>query len=360
MNDKPALARLPTAQEQLSGLLFAVVLLDPDLCIAEVNHAAEDFLGRSAKRLVGKHLTDVIDLADSGLTDKLAYHDGPLLARGLHLQLGGYERHLNFTASPVSGWMGWQVLTFSDAGRDDMRSKSDPHSALKAPAILAHEIKNPLSAIRGAGQLIARKLDEKDRKLTSMIADEVDRIARLIDRMQKLGSSSVEPLEDVNLHASIRSAMASVRAAAGGRAELLEEFDPSLPPIAGHRDTLEQALINLLTNAVDACKSSETCEITVRTRFVSGLAANVGKAGQAVRLPVEVAVCDNGPGVDPALGEHVFEPFVTTKKNGQGLGLALVKKLVSDMGGRVSHKRDTVRNQTHFRIHLALADQRAN
>ncbi|MGB7374588.1 two-component system sensor histidine kinase NtrB [Pontixanthobacter sp.] len=356
MSDISAPARFPTAQEQLSGMLFAVVLLGPDLCIAEVNHAAEDLLGRSAKRLIGKQIADVVNFADSGLTNKLTSLDGPLLARGLHLQLGGYERHVNFTASPVLGWNNWQVLTFSDAGRDDMRSESDPPSALKAPAILAHEIKNPLSAIRGAGQLIARKLDEKDRKLTAMIADEVDRIARLVDRMQELGSSSAGPLEKVNLHASIRSAMASVRAAAGGRAELSEEFDPSLPPIAGHRDTLEQALINLLTNAVDACDSSENGRIIVRTRFVSGLAANVGQAGKAVRLPVEVAICDHGPGLDPALGDHVFEPFVTTKTNGQGLGLALVKKLVSDMGGRVSHQRDTAKGQTQFRIHLALAD----
>lgn len=355
MNNQVVAEGLPTADEQLSGLLFAVVLLDPELRIAQVNHAAEDMLGRSAKRLIGKCIVDEIDLAEGGLGAKLAGDDGPLLARGLHLQLGGYEKHVNFTASPVTGRQGWQVLTFSDAGRDDMRSEPDPQSALKAPAILAHEIKNPLSAIRGAGQLISRKLDEKDRKLTSMIADEVDRIARLIDRMQELGSSSVEPLEAVNLHASIRSAMASVRAASGGRAELLEEFDPSLPPIAGHRDTLEQALINLLTNAVDACEGVENSQIVVRTRFVSGLAANIGQAGQSIRLPVEVAICDPGPGLDPALGDHVFEPFVTTKTNGQGLGLALVKKLVADMGGRVSHQRDTAQSQTQFRIHLALA-----
>lgn len=348
--------RKPSSDEQLAGLLFAVVLIDPDLRIAEVNHAAEDMLGRSSKRLCGQLMTDIIDLDQVGLAEKLSVRDAPLVARGIQLNLGGYDRQINFTASSVLGNAGWRVLTLSDAGRDDMRSDVEASSALRAPAILAHEIKNPLSAIRGAGQLIARKLDENDRRLTSMIADEVDRIARLIDRMQKLGSSSVEPLEPVNLHESIRSAMASVRAAAGDRAELIEEFDPSLPAVAGHRDTLEQVLINLLSNAVDACAGSNERQVVVRTRFVSGLATNVGVAGQSVRLPIEVAVCDTGPGLDPKLGDHVFEPFVTTKKNGQGLGLALVKKLIGDMGGRVTHKRDVAKGQTQFRLHLSLAE----
>ena len=347
--------RQPTSQEQLAGLLFAVVLINPEARIVEVNYAAEDMLGRSAKRLVGKALADVVDLNEIGLMDKLTVRDGPLVARGLRLKLGGYERQINFTASPIGGKHGWRVLTLSDAGQDDMRAETDTPSALKAPAILAHEIKNPLSAIRGAGQLIARKLDKNDRQLTSMIADEVDRIARLIDRMQELGSRSIDPVGPVNLHESIRSAMASVRAAVGDRAILMEEFDPSLPDIAGHKDTLEQVLINLLTNAVDACADADISEVTVRTRFVSGLAANVGLAGQSVRLPIEVAVCDTGPGLDPDLGEHVFEPFVTTKKNGQGLGLALVKKLVGDMGGRVSHKRDIAKAQTQLRLHLSIA-----
>ncbi|WP_209348608.1 ATP-binding protein [Pontixanthobacter sp. CEM42] len=346
----------PDAQAQISGFLFAMLLLDNDLVVSEANHAAEDMLGRSAKRLVGSKLDDLIDLSESGVAGKLDDHDAQLVARGVPALIGDQTRFLNVTVSPLPTHVGWRVLTLSDAGQDDMKSSDEPDASLKAPAILAHEIKNPLAAIRGASQLIARKLDDKDHGLTTIISDEVDRIAGLIDRMQELGSKSSEPVEAINLHHSIRNAMASVRAAAKDRAELVEEFDPSLPEVSASGGSLEQVLINLLTNAVDACASQDEPKVTVRTRFVSGLASNVFRLSRSVRLPIEVSVADNGPGFDKSLGDHIFEPFVTSKTNGQGLGLALVKKLVTDMGGRVSCKRDDASGETVFRLHLAVAD----
>ena len=347
---------IPDARTQISGFVFALLLIDPDLVIVEANHAAEDLLGRSAKRLIGQPVRDILQFADDRIAQSLSHDDAQLVARGLPVSIGDKTRVINLTVSPLPSHPGWRVCTLSDAGQDDMSRNDEASASLAAPAILAHEIKNPLAAIRGAGQLIARKLDEGDKRLTNMIADEVDRIARLIDRMQELGSSKQEPLAPVNLHQSIRSAMATVRAAAKDRAELVEEFDPSLPDVSANKDALEQVLINLLSNAVDACESSESPEVMVRTRFVSGLAANVMRLGRSVRLPIEVTIYDNGPGLDPDLGDHIFEPFVTSKKNGQGLGLALVKKLVADMGGRISYRRDEARGLTLFRIHLARAD----
>ncbi|MXO90278.1 two-component system sensor histidine kinase NtrB [Pontixanthobacter aquaemixtae] len=349
----------PDAKAQIAGFIFALLLIDEDRVIAEANHAAEDMLGRSAKRLVGAKLSDVIDLAESGVEQKLSDDSAQLVARGISVSINDRSLQINLTASPLPSHPGWRVLTFSDVGDDAIDGRGDGSSSLKAPAILAHEIKNPLAAIRGAGQLIARKLDEKDRGLTSMIAEEVARIAGLIDRMQELGSQTAEPLEPVNLHHSIRNAMASVKAAAEGRAELQEEFDPSLPDVLANAASLEQILINLLTNAVDACADSDEPTVTVRTRFVSGLGPNVFRLGRSVRLPVEISVIDNGPGLDPELGDQIFEPFVTSKKSGQGLGLALVKKLARDLGGRISHKRDEAAGKTSFRLHLALADKEA-
>ena len=347
----------PDAQAQIAGFIFALLLIDDNLVVSEANHAAEDLLGRSAKRLAGAKLTELIDFRGSGVEDKLSDASEQLVARKLPVTINGRARQINLTASPIASHPGWRVLTLSDAGDDDLDSQEDSSSSLKAPAILAHEIKNPLAAIRGAGQLIARKLDDQDKGLTSMIADEVDRIAGLIDRMQELGSQTTEPLEPVNPHQSIRTAMASVRAAAEGRAELLEEFDPSLPDVLANRASLEQILINLLTNAVDACSDTDEPKVTVRTRFVSGLGSNVFRLGRSVRLPVEISVVDNGPGLDPELGEQIFEPFVTSKQSGQGLGLALVKKLARDLGGRISHKRDEAASETSFRLHLSLAEQ---
>ncbi|NLG77973.1 MAG: PAS domain-containing sensor histidine kinase, partial [Xanthomonadaceae bacterium] len=227
---------------------------------------------------------------------------------------------------------------------------------LRGPAVLAHEIKNPLSAIRGAAQLVARKLEDEDRALTSLITDEVDRIAQLIDRMQRLGREQPEPVGPVNLHAAVRRACEIVAAADdSNEIPLREEFDPSLPSVLANEGALVQVLINLVANARDACRDCKAPQIVVRTRFVSGLARNVMRLGRPVKLPIEVQVSDNGPGIDPAVREHIFEPFVSSKKNGQGLGLALVNKLVRDMDGRIGHERDESGGWTHFRVHLPLA-----
>jgi two-component system nitrogen regulation sensor histidine kinase GlnL len=226
---------------------------------------------------------------------------------------------------------------------------------LRGPAVLAHEIKNPLSAIRGAAQLVARKLGDGDRALTDLITDEVDRIAQLIDRMQRLGREQPDPVGPLNLHEAIRRACDTVSAASGIEAPIREEFDPSLPPVLANGGALVQVLINLITNARDACEEARNPEIVIRTRFVSGLVMNVIRLGRPVKLPIEVQVSDNGPGIDPALRDHIFEPFVSSKKNGQGLGLALVNKLVRDMDGRIGHERDESGGWTHFRVHLPMA-----
>lgn len=343
----------PGPGAQIAGLIFAVLLLDPDLIVREANPAAEDLLHRSARRLVGARLLDVVELDDARVAHRLADADARLTVRGMMLRCGARVTQVNMTVSPLVSHPGWRVMTISEVGQGEMADDPGEETTLRAPAILAHEIKNPLSAIRGAGQLVARKLDEKDRPLAAMISDEVDRIARLVDRMQRLGSERADPVAAVNLHAAVRSAIATVRAAGGG-VELVEEFDPSLPPVLASRDALEQVLLNLISNACDACAGGETPRVVIRTRFASGLVSNA-KVGRTVRLPIEITVSDNGPGIEPALRDHVFEPFVTSKASGQGLGLALVRKLVRDMDGRIGHQRDERAGLTHFRIHLPLA-----
>ena len=339
-------------------MIFAVLLIDEHGVITEVNHAAESLLGTSARRLIGMRLIERIGPLDARVEARLHLAEEALVARDLVVTTGSGDARVNLTVSPLGSFPGWRVVTLSEIGHEVPVRQQGGEVMLGAPAVLAHEIKNPLAAIRGAGQLIARKLPDADKKLARMITDEVDRIARLIDRMQQLGSTRTGAVEPCNPHEAIRSAIATMRAASSefGEVVIHEEFDPSLPPVLANRDALEQVLINLVSNARDAAIGGEgVAEIVVQTRFVSGLAFSAIRQGRAVPLPIEITVSDNGPGIDPALRDHVFEPFVSSKPAGQGLGLSLVRKLVRDMSGNISHERDTRAGLTHFRLHLPQA-----
>ncbi len=350
---------LPDAPRQLASLTVAVLMLGPGQVIARANPAAEQLFGQSLRRLAGRPLREVVRFQEPRLVARLADSDAPVSARDVSVTIPGVGTlRLDVTAGPVVDTPGWQVVSFHDASAAEALGE-DPGSAedsvLRAPEILAHEIKNPLAGIKGAAQLLARKVGDSDRALTTLIADEVDRIAKLIDGMQTLSARTIAPVEPCNLHEAVRRAR-SVLDAAGRAPRIEEEFDPSLPPVMGSLDGLVQVLINLLSNAAEACREAREPRIVVRTRFASGLQLHsTAGGGRALRLPIEVRVSDNGPGIDPAMREHVFEPFVTTKKTGQGLGLALVRKLVRDMNGRITLDRDEKGGWTHFRVNLPLA-----
>jgi two-component system nitrogen regulation sensor histidine kinase GlnL len=146
--------------------------------------------------------------------------------------------------------------------------------------------------------------------------------------------------------------------ASGTAPTIIEEFDPSLPLVEGNADALVQVLINLLANAADATVGQPERRIAIRTRFASGLQLHTGADGRALRLPIELRISDNGPGIAADLREHVFEPFVSSKKTGQGLGLALVRRLLRDMNARINHDREEATGLTHFRVHLPLIQER--
>lgn len=349
------MTEIPSAVSQLASLGLAVLLLDPQLRIAGANPAAEQFLGLGMSRMAGKSLDQFVRFDEMRLNDWLARGDAQISAHAVGIGLRHQpDMRVDLTLSPVAGHPGWQLLTLDESGNSGGLD-DDAAQAVRTPAILAHEIKNPLAAIRGAAQLLARKLGESERSLTGLIADEVDRIAKLIDRMQSLGREQPEPVAECNLHEVIRRARAVVDAAAKDDVQLVEEFDPSLPPVLGNADGLVQVLINLISNAREACRGVENPKVVIRTRFVSGFVMNAIRLGRPIRLPIQVRISDNGPGIDPALRDHIFEPFVTSKKNGQGLGLALVKKLVRDMDGRITHERDESEGWTHFNVHLPVA-----
>lgn len=352
----------PEPKRVVASLPLALLQLDPDLIVAAVNPAAEQLMGQGARRIIGKSVAELFEFEEPLILGRLAEGEAQLFARGVGVRIMGQPaRRFDVMTSPVTHCPGWQLLMLHEGvgvealSGDGRGAGGGEGVALRAPEVLAHEIKNPLAGIKGAAQLLDRKLSESDRAMTGLITAEVDRIAKLIDQMQSLSRRSAEPAQPCNLHEAVRRAEAVLAAASPESVTIVEEFDPSLPPIMANPDSLVQVLLNLLSNAREACLANEEPRIIVRTRFASGIQLHAGPGGRPLRLPIELRVSDNGPGINPTLRDHIFEPFVTAKKNGQGLGLALVQKLVREMNGRITHDRDEVGGWTHFRIHLPVA-----
>jgi two-component system nitrogen regulation sensor histidine kinase GlnL len=219
--------------------------------------------------------------------------------------------------------------------------------------MLAHEIKNPLSGIRGAAQLLAAGADAEARELTDLIVAEVDRIAKLVDRMESFTDTRPLRFAPENIHEILGHVRKLAQQGFGADVVIRERYDPSLPLVAAHRDSLVQLFLNLLKNAVEAVDRNGNIIIT--TAFRAGLKVRPDAGGTPVSLPVEVRIIDSGPGVAPDLAPHVFEPFVTTKRSGSGLGLALVAKIAADHGGVVEYERIGDPARTVFRVLLPLA-----
>lgn len=347
----------PEPQRLIASFPLAVILVAPDLMVAGANPAAEQLLGQGARRLLGRQLTDVLAFAESHVAARLGEGDAQFFARDSLVEIAGQARRLDVMLAPVAGHPGWQMLTLHEPiGVQALGGERQGDAApLRAPDVLAHEIKNPLAGIRGAAQLLARTIAPEQRGLTELITGEVDRVTKLIDQMQTLSRKGAASREPFNVHEALRRAVTVLDAGEGGAPKVEEEFDPSLPPVLCSPGALVQVMLNLLSNARDAARETPSPRILVRTRFASGIRLH-GAEGQApLPLPIEIRVSDNGAGVAVELGDHIFEPFVSGKPNGQGLGLALVQKLVREMNGRITFDRDEAAGLTHFRVHLPVA-----
>jgi two-component system nitrogen regulation sensor histidine kinase GlnL len=351
----------PDLSAVLGALPVPIMLIDAQDRFRYANHAAEQFLGISVAQLEHMSLQDIV-ASDNPLFLLLAQvrrsdvtvSDHDLSISGPRLNRDG----ITVQGTPLPEEPGVVLLSFTDvsAARSldrQLTFRGAARSVSGMAAILAHEVKNPLSGIRGAAQLLEASVAEADRELTVLIREEADRIRGLVDRMEVFGDKPIER-GAVNIHRVLEHVRRVAQTGFAAHLRFIEIYDPSLPSVYGNRDQLIQVLLNLVKNAAEAITDAAVSpgEITLTTRFQHGMRLAMPGSDQAVHLPLVVSVRDNGPGINEDLRQHLFEPFVTTKPTGSGLGLSLVAKLIGDHGGLI--EVDSRPGRTEFKLNLPM------
>ena len=345
----------------LETLPHVIIALRKDGVIVDANAAAESFFEIGKPLLIGQTLERLLPFGSSLLTLVAQVRERGAAINEYKIDLGrpgpSGDRRVDVHCAPLAQSDGGvlvvlQERTIADKIDRQLTHQGAARSVSGLAAMLAHEIKNPLSGIRGAAQLLETGLGDEDRALTRLICDETDRIVRLVDRMEVFSDQRPLRRDKINIHTVLDHVKQVARNGFARHIRFAENYDPSLPPLAGNRDQLVQAFLNLVKNAAEAIGDAVDGEIELSTAFRPGVSLRAHGSKRPVGLPLEFRVCDNGPGVPDDIAGHLFEPFVTTKSSGTGLGLALVAKIVNDHGGVIeceSHPR-----RTTFRILMPM------
>ncbi|TAL37707.1 MAG: PAS domain-containing protein [Alphaproteobacteria bacterium] len=340
----------PDVKAMLHALPDAVLALDAEGRVIFSNDAAQAFFGLGEKGLVGKpaaglmgDATPAQDILNNKLQTVTA-HDivvcgkpvsslsiVPMVEEGFSLLV------LRQEPLPVkSEWVA--------------RVKRTLKPAQHLARMLAHEIKNPLSGIRGAAQLLAKSdLSPDDHELATLIDNEAQRIFRLIDKVNIFDDAPHHQYRALNIHEALAQVVRLAESGFG--VKIAEQYDPSLPEIYGHPDRIMQALLNIVKNAAEALPS-QGGRIIIRTYYDTAAAMH---PESRAKLPVCIDVEDNGSGIGTEMQRRLFEPYNTTKPQGEGLGLSIVSKIIDDHGGAVDVT--SIPGRTVFKISFPRSDK---
>ena len=351
------------AYSLIAALPAPLILVDGQNRIVELNSAAEAFMNATQRQLIGQPVWDrlMINAPLEEAFSRIRRDRSPLFLNDVEVGTGDRPSQIcTVQIAPVhtdEEAVLFLITPHQIAGRiaRAQQSETAAKSAIGMSEMLAHEIKNPLAGITGAAQLLSMNLPPEDLELTDLIVAESRRIVQLLEQVEQFGNLRPPVCKPVNLHDLLDRACRSARISYAAHVTFTENYDPSLPATFVDGDQILQVFLNLIKNAAEALDDSGI--IKLRTFYDPSLRVR-RKGGETARLPLQVEITDNGPGLPDEIAEDIFEPFVSGKENGTGLGLALVSKIIADHGGWISV--DSSPGRTTFRLSLPAAPANAS
>lgn len=344
----------------LNSLADAIITLDVDNKIIYVNMAAEQLLGSSIRILKRKSLNEIIpydsplmELIDQVRKKKAFISEYDISIGNPNMGQLNVDAHVSSLLEEKDAILvQLQKRTMAQKLSQQQTYRNASRSVSGMAAMLAHEIKNPLSGIKGSAQILSHEVSDGDKPLTDLICEEVDRICTLVDRMEVFTDHRQLERNEINIHSVLEHVKKLAENGFGRHANFVELYDPSLPDTIGDRGALIQVFLNLLKNACEALPENGG-QVTLTTAYRQGVRMSASGSDEMLHLPLEICIIDNGGGIAEEIKENIFDPFVTTKSGGTGLGLALVAKTVTDHGGII--ECETANGKTTFRVLLPAA-----